>query len=155
AMRGRRIGVLMGGLSTEREVSLNTGAGVLAALQELHYDAVAIDWASGTSPAKLLDTARVEVVWNALHGTYGEDGAIQGLCACLGLPCPGSGILASALAMDKIASKHIFDSHGIPPPRWRTLPAKGQAPDDGSDAVAALADWALPLVVKPADEGSS
>ena len=98
---GRRVAVVMGGLSAEREVSLNTGAGVLAALLERSWDAVAIDWAPGTSLAQLLAASRAEVVWNALHGTYGEDGAVQGLCACLQLPCTGSGILASALAMDK------------------------------------------------------
>jgi D-alanine-D-alanine ligase len=103
----------------------------------------------------LLAEHGVGVVWNALHGTYGEDGAVQGLCACLGLPCTGSGILASALAMDKIASKRIFESHGIPTPRWRTLPGAGDGPADGSDAQALLAEWTYPLVVKPADEGSS
>lgn len=97
----------------------------------------------------------IDAVFPALHGTFGEDGAVQGLCACLGLPCTGSGILASALAMDKIASKRIFESHGIPTPRWRVLPGAGDGPADGSDAPAALGDWSLPLVVKPADEGSS
>jgi len=153
--KSHRIAVLMGGLSAEREVSLKTGAGVLAALQESGYDAIGIDWKQGTSLPTLLADVGAGVVWNALHGTYGEDGAVQGLCACLGIPCTGSGILASALAMDKIASKRIFESHAIPTPRWRTLPGAGAGPADGSDAPAALADWATPLVVKPADEGSS
>ncbi len=153
--RGKRIAVLLGGLSAEREVALKTGGGVLAALQELGYDAIGIDWKLGTSLPQLLADAGAAVVWNALHGTYGEDGAVQGLCACLGLPCTGSGILASALAMDKIASKRIFEHHGLPTPRWRTLPGAGDGPDDGSDGPAALADWPLPLVIKPADEGSS
>lgn len=147
---GRRVAVVMGGLSAEREVSLNTGAGVLAALLERSWDAVAIDWAPGTSLAQLLAAARAEVVWNALHGTYGEDGAVQGLCACLQLPCTGSGILASALAMDKVMSKRIFESNGLPTPRWRLLPHE-PSPDDA----AALADWPMPYVVKPANEGSS
>ncbi len=153
--KNHKIAVVMGGLSAEREVSLKTGAGVLAALQESGYDAVGLDWTKGTSLATLLAGASAGVVWNALHGTYGEDGAVQGLCACLGLPCTGSGILASALAMDKIASKRIFESHSIPTPRWRTLPGAGAGPADGSDALDALADWDVPLVVKPADEGSS
>jgi D-alanine-D-alanine ligase len=153
--RSSKIGVVLGGLSAERDVSLKTGTGVLAALQELGYDAVGIDWRQGSSLPALLADAGVAVVWNALHGTYGEDGAVQGLCACLGIPCTGSGILASALAMDKIASKRIFESHGIPTPRWRTLPGKGDGPDDGSDGIALLANWSYPLVVKPADEGSS
>ena len=155
SFRNLRIAVLMGGLSAERDVSLKTGAGVLAGLQELGYDAIAVDWREGSNLATLLADARAAVVWNALHGTYGEDGAVQGLCACLGLKCTGSGILASALAMDKVASKRIFESHGIPTPRWRLLPAAGEGPADGSDGPDALADWPVPMVVKPADEGSS
>jgi D-alanine-D-alanine ligase len=154
--RGRRIGVVMGGLSAEREVSLNTGAGVLAALQEKGQDAVGIDWKDGTSLPHLLEDAGVAVVWNALHGTYGEDGAVQGLCACMGIPCTGSGILSSALAMDKVMSKRIFESNGVPTPRWQLLPCRSDgAPADGSDAPAALAATALPVVVKPSCEGSS
>jgi D-alanine-D-alanine ligase len=150
---GKRIAVVMGGLSAEREVSLNTGAGVHAALVERGWDAVAIDWREGTSLPRLLEDARAEIVWNALHGTFGEDGAVQGLCACLGLACTGSGILASALAMDKVMAKRIFESNDVPTPRWRLLPHDG--PADGSDAPEALADWALPCVVKPSYEGSS
>ncbi|MEZ4363614.1 MAG: D-alanine--D-alanine ligase [Kofleriaceae bacterium] len=152
---GRRIGVVLGGLSAEREVSLATGAGVLAALGERGWDAVEVDWREGTSLAELLVAAKVEVVWNALHGTFGEDGAVQGLTTCLGIPCTGSGILASALAMDKVMSKRIFESNGIPTPRWRLLPGRGVAPADGADAAEALRDWPLPCVVKPANEGSS
>jgi D-alanine-D-alanine ligase len=150
---GRRIAVVMGGLSAEREVSLNTGAGVLAALQERGWDAIAIDWRDGTSLPRLLEDAGAQVVWNALHGTWGEDGAVQGLCACLRVPCTGSGILASALAMDKVASKHIFESNDVPTPRWQLLAHDG--PADGSDALTTLASWPLPCVVKPANEGSS
>jgi D-alanine-D-alanine ligase len=151
--RGRRVAVVMGGLSSEREVSLNTGAGVLAALRDRGWDAVPIDWRTGTSLARLLEDGGAQIVWNALHGTYGEDGAVQGLCGCLGLPCTGSGILASALAMDKVMSKRIFESNGVPTPRWALLPHDG--PADGSDTATALAAWALPCVVKPANEGSS
>lgn len=142
----RRIGVVMGGLSAEREVSLNTGGGVLAALRDRGHDVVGIDWAPGTRLPDLLGAAGVEVVWNALHGTFGEDGAVQGLCACLGLACTGSGILASALAMDKVMSKRIFESNGVPTPRWAVV---------GDDALAATAGFATPLVIKPANEGSS
>lgn len=141
---------MMGGLSAEREVSLATGAGVLAALQEKRWDAVAIDWRDGTSLPRLLEEAGAQLVWNALHGTFGEDGAVQGLCGCLGLPCTGSGILASALAMDKVMSKRIFESNGVPTPRWTLLPHDG--PADGSDVDLS---WPLPCVVKPANEGSS
>lgn len=141
---GGRVAVVMGGLSAEREVSLNTGAGVHAALLEKGWDAVAVDWREGTSIAQLLEAAKPAVVWNALHGTFGEDGAIQGLCQCLGIPCTGSGILASALAMDKVASKRIFEHNGVPTPRWRIV-----------ESAAELADWPVPCVVKPGNEGSS
>ncbi|MDB4953264.1 MAG: D-alanine/D-alanine ligase [Myxococcales bacterium] len=150
---GKRVAVVMGGLSAEREVSLNTGAGVLAGLHEKSWDAVAIDWKEGTSLARLLEDSGAHVVWNALHGTWGEDGAVQGLCSCLRIPCTGSGILASALAMDKVMSKQFFEANDVPTPRWRLLPHDG--PADGSDAPSLLADWPLPLVIKPAFEGSS
>jgi D-alanine-D-alanine ligase len=150
---GRRVAVVMGGLSAEREVSLHTGAGVLAALVERGWDAVAIDWQPGTSLARALEASGAEVVWNALHGTWGEDGAVQGLSACLQLPCTGSGILASALAMDKVMSKRIFESNGVPTPRWRVLPHEPAAAS--ADELAEVAGWPLPLVVKPASEGSS
>ncbi len=147
---GRRVAVVMGGLSAEREVSLNTGAGVLAALQGRGWDAVGIDWAPGTKLATLIEASGAAVVWNALHGTWGEDGGIQGLCACMQLPCTGSGILASALAMDKVMSKRIFESNGLPTPRWRLL---AHSPSDADHQV--LQDFPLPCVVKPANEGSS
>jgi D-alanine-D-alanine ligase len=150
---GQRVAVVMGGLSAEREVSLNTGAGVVAALQGNGWDVVAIDWHDATSLARQLEDARAQVVWNALHGTFGEDGAVQGLCACLRIPCTGSGILASALAMDKVMSKRIFESNRVPTPTWQLLPHDG--PADGSDAAVTLTSWPLPCVVKPANEGSS
>jgi D-alanine-D-alanine ligase len=150
----KRIGVLMGGLSAEREVSLNTGAGVLAALKERGHDVVGIDWKPGTSLPGLLEEHGIQVVWNALHGTFGEDGAVQGLCACMSIACTGSGLLASALAMDKVASKRIFESHQVPTPRWLLLPGS-EGPADGSDAADALDGWDFPVVVKPSNEGSS
>jgi len=150
---GKRVAVVMGGLSAEREVSLNTGAGVYEALRGAGWDVVAIDWKDGTSLARLLEDSGAHVVWNALHGTWGEDGAVQGLCACLQVACTGSGILASALAMDKVMSKRIFESVGVPTPAWQLVAHDG--PADASDATAALASRALPFVVKPAYEGSS
>jgi len=163
----KRVAVVMGGLSAEREVSLNTGSGVLAALRDRGWDAVGIDWRQGgpelpqllaeagaqiarvgsAGPRSDAEGGAQVVVWNALHGTWGEDGAVQGLCYCLRIPCTGSGILASALAMDKVMSKRIFESNGVPTPKWRVLGA-----DETADA---LAEFPLPLVIKPANEGSS
>lgn len=145
---GRRVGVLMGGLSAERDVSLDTGRGVYDALISRGHDCVAIDWTEGSSLPALLADAKVDVVWNALHGTYGEDGAVQGLMQCLGISYTGSGILASSLAMDKVASKRIFESHEIGTPAWRLA-------DDDETSAQVLARMPAPLVVKPANEGSS
>jgi D-alanine-D-alanine ligase len=133
----------MGGLSAEREVSLDTGRGVLAALKEHGHDAVAIDWDDAKAlPGQLAD-AGITAVWNALHGTYGEDGAVQGLLQCLGILCTGSGVLASALAMDKVASKRIFESHDLLTPRWAIV--------EGDE----VTGFDVPMVIKPANEGSS
>ncbi|HEY3354763.1 MAG TPA: D-alanine--D-alanine ligase [Polyangia bacterium] len=141
-MKGKRIGVVMGGPSSEREVSLNTGRGVHAALAGLGYDAVALDW-TGDLAAQLRE-ARVEVVWNALHGTFGEDGCVQGLCEVLGLPYTGSGVMASAVAMDKILSKRLFTAAGLQVPEWRSV-----------RTAADCAPVGLPCVIKPSREGSS
>ena len=146
--RRRRVGVLMGGLSSEREVSLNTGKGALRALLERGHDAVGIEWADGQDLTELLRAAHVDVVWLALHGTYGEDGCVQGLLECLKLPYTGSGVLASAVAMDKVLSKRLFDAAGIPTPRWRVV-----GPDE--DPARAVAGFDHPLVIKPAREGST
>lgn len=149
---GQRIAVVMGGPSAEREVSLASGNGVVEALRGRGWDVVALDWQAGRSVARQLEDAQVAAVWNALHGTWGEDGAVQGLCACLGLPCTGSGVLASALAMDKVMSKRMFEANGLPTPGWRLLPHAEAAADAD---LAALAGLAFPCVVKPANEGSS
>jgi len=134
----------MGGLSSEREVSLNTGKGVLRALLERGYPAVGIDWTEGQDLMGLL--RGVAVVWNALHGTYGEDGCVQGLLECLKIPYTGSGVLASAAAMDKVMSKRLFDAAGIPTPEWTVIE------DDGASSAGRFG-W--PLVVKPSREGST
>jgi D-alanine-D-alanine ligase len=149
--RGKRVGVLMGGPSAERDVSLNTGRGVHAALAERGWDAVAIDWTAGADPTRLLRDARVDVIWNALHGSFGEDGAIQGLFECLRLPYTGSGVMASALAMDKVRSKRLFEAAGLGTAPWKIL-ADTDAAATVDDAARA---WGWPVVVKPACEGSS
>ena len=147
--RPGRIGVLMGGLSSEREVSLETGNGVLEALRERGHDAAAIDWKEGgPTLSALIYGARPNVVWNALHGTYGEDGAVQGFLTCAGIPYTGSGILASSLAMDKVMSKRIFESNDIPTPPWTLIAAS-----DESQSLPA--GFEAPAVIKPGQEGSS
>lgn len=146
-MLDKRIAVLMGGLSSEREVSLNSGRGVLAALRERGLDAVGVDWAPGTDVVTLLRDAGTEVVWNALHGTDGEDGAVQGLLQCLRIPGTGSGVLASALCMDKLASKRALHSERVASPGWQVL--------ERGDPVVLADHLELPVVVKPANEGSS
>jgi D-alanine-D-alanine ligase len=133
----------MGGLSSEREVSLNTGKGVLKALLERGRDAVGIDWTKGSDLTALLRAEKVETVWNALHGTWGEDGCVQGLLECLNIPYTGSGVLASALAMDKVSSKRIFERMKIPTPEWDLV---GAETPKGFD---------YPLVIKPSREGST
>jgi D-alanine-D-alanine ligase len=144
-MRERaRIGVLMGGRSAEREVSLKTGAAVLAALQRKGYDAVGID--ADATVGQRLAQERVSLVFNALHGRFGEDGAIQGLLETVGIPYTGSGVLASALGMDKVVSRRLFETTGLPVPRY--ILATRDAP------IPAL-PFPYPVVVKPNGEGSS
>lgn len=145
SFRNRRVAVLMGGPSAEREVSLRSGRGVHQALVERGYDAVAIDWTGELDNLwQRLRDEKVEAVWIALHGTYGEDGCVQGLFECMRLPYTGSGVLASAVAMDKVATRRIFDTAGIESPRWRIY----RGPADP-------ARIGYPLVVKPSCEGSS
>src|SRR5262245_25679854 len=106
----------MGGRSAERDVSLNTGAAVLAALRRLGEDAVAVD--VDAAVAERLARERVGLAFIALHGRYGEDGAMQGLLEVLGIPYTGSGVLASALGMDKVVSRRLFHAEGLPVPRY-------------------------------------
>jgi D-alanine-D-alanine ligase len=141
-----RVAVLMGGDSSEREISLLTGEAVLAALHRRGVDAHAVDPAAGLEP--LLDGPGFDRAWIALHGRGGEDGLMQGTLETLGLPYTGSGVLGSALSMDKLRSKQLFTTWGLATPRWRVM----RAPDEAAEIVAALG---LPLIVKPAGEGSS
>ena len=107
----RRIVVLKGGMSQEREVSLDSGAAVEKALTELGDEVIAID--AGKNMAADLAEANPDIVFNALHGQYGEDGSVQGMLEILGIPYTHSGVLASALAMDKPAARLIFQSVGL------------------------------------------
>lgn len=141
-----RVALLMGGDSAEREISLITGEAVLAALRRRGVDAHPIDPREGLVGP--LEHGRFDRVWNALHGRGGEDGPVQGLLDCMGLPYTGSGVLGSALSMDKLRSKRLFEAWGLATPRFEVL-------GDPGDGPAVVERLGLPLVVKPAGEGSS
>jgi D-alanine-D-alanine ligase len=140
-----RVGVIMGGTSAEREVSLKSGSAVLAALLEEGVDAVGIDAAENL--VGKLQSLGIERVFNVLHGRGGEDGTLQGLLKCMQIPCTGSGVLASALSMDKVRSKYIWQRLGLSTPDFRLLTAE----TDWSEVLAAFEK----VVVKPVREGSS
>jgi D-alanine-D-alanine ligase len=142
-LRAKKIGVLMGGLSAEREVSLNSGNAVLAALTSHGYHAVGID--VGRDLAQRLAAEAIEVAFIALHGRFGEDGSVQGLLELMGIPYTGSGVLASALAINKVFSKVVFKAAGLTVAPYQVL-HRG-APLDLAHP--------LPVVVKPSQEGSS
>lgn len=141
----RRIGVLMGGTSAEREVSLRSGAAIYGALKGSGYDAVPID--VGPDICNVIDKQGIEIAFLALHGGYGENGSIQGMLEVLGIPYTGSGVLASALAMDKEASKKVFLYHDIAVPPFIVFYGGSSLPPSPS--------FDLPWVIKPATEGSS
>jgi D-alanine-D-alanine ligase len=144
----KKIGVLMGGLSSERAVSLASGAAVLKALVDKGYDAVGID--IGRDACEQVRKAGIGIAFNALHGKFGEDGAIQGLLEVMGIPCTGSGILASAMGMNKIVSKTLFRSYGLQVGPFLVI-SRGER-----DALrTAEKEIGYPLVVKPSSEGSS
>ncbi|MFA5976254.1 MAG: D-alanine--D-alanine ligase [Elusimicrobiota bacterium] len=147
-LRGRRIGVLMGGTSAERDISLKTGCAIWQSLKRQGFHAVAID-AAKPLPASL-QRHKIDCAYIALHGPGGEDGAVQGLLQWLGIPYTGSGILASALAMDKIASKRLFEAAHLPTAPWFSL-QKEELPKSLPQAKR----FGFPLVVKPVDQGSA
>jgi D-alanine-D-alanine ligase len=141
-----KVAVLMGGHSSEREISLLSGNAVLAALRRRGVDAHAFDPAE--RPLEDLKREGFARAFIALHGRYGEDGIVQGALELLGVPYTGSGVMASALAMDKWRTKLIWQAVGIPTPRYALLA-------EDSDADALVANLGLPLIVKPACEGST
>ncbi|MGA0609505.1 D-alanine--D-alanine ligase [Caldimonas sp. KR1-144] len=145
-----KVAVLMGGTSAEREISLMSGTGVLKALQSQGVDAHAFDPAErALDELKRDGFARCFI---ALHGRHGEDGTVQGALELLGIPYTGSGVMASAIAMDKVMTKRVWIAEGLPTPRYAWL-----APDDQArERVRAVPDdLGLPLIVKPPREGSS
>jgi len=147
-LTNKKIGVLLGGSSAEREVSLRSGTAVYNALKGLGYNAVPID--VGADICSVLQKEAIEIAFLVLHGGRGEDGSIQGMLEVLGIPYTGSGVLASALAMDKEASKKAFLYHGVPVPPFAVID-KRSAGRYGERGLS----FSLPWVVKPATEGSS
>ncbi|USX19860.1 D-alanine--D-alanine ligase [Oxalobacteraceae bacterium OTU3REALA1] len=141
-----KVGVLLGGRSAEREVSLMSGAGVLAALQSKGVDAHGFD--TGERSLAELAAEKFDRVFIALHGRYGEDGSLQGALELLGIPYTGSGVMASSVGMDKITTKIVWLAAGLPTPNYMVLDAK-------SDLDKTAADLGLPLIVKPPHEGST
>ncbi len=141
-----RVVVLFGGKSAEREVSLKSGNAVLGALQAAGVDAFGID--VGDDFLARLNSEKIDRAFIVLHGRGGEDGSMQGLLECAGIPYTGSGILASALAMDKLRTKQVWHSLGLPTPRHAVLTSQ-------ADCQAAATELGFPLIVKPAHEGSS
>jgi D-alanine-D-alanine ligase len=145
-LKSKKIGVLMGGLSAERDVSLKSGAAVAGALRSRGYRVAEID-VDRNLPA-LLDRERVDIAVNALHGRFGEDGCVQGVLELMGIPYTGSGVMASALAMNKIFAKQLFAAAGL-------AVAHCVVVRRGESFNLAEAPFALPVVVKPSREGSS
>lgn len=141
-----KVAVLLGGRSAEREISLLSGNAVLAALKSQGVDAHAFD--PSTRPLEDLKREGFTRAHIALHGRFGEDGTVQGALELLGIPYTGSGVMASALALDKWRTKLIWLAVGIPTPRYALL-------DANSDYAAVAKDLGLPLIVKPAQEGST
>ncbi len=146
-----KVAVLMGGIAAERAVSLKSGSAVLDALCGRNIDAHGIDVHgehAGRDALNALETGGFDRVFVALHGRGGEDGVMQGALEAVGLPYTGSGVLASALGMDKLRTKRIWRAAGLPTPEYAVLAA-------ASDFVSVAREVGLPLIVKPVHEGSS
>ncbi|MDX9719704.1 MAG: D-alanine--D-alanine ligase [Myxococcota bacterium] len=143
--RNKKVLLLLGGETAEREVSLKTGAAIEKALRSRAYDVEAFDWSSQRA-SELLES-RPDVVFNALHGGAGENGELQGLLEILKIPYTGSGVLSSALCMDKERTKRLAAACGVPTAEWQTL---GRA-----SALELPCPLPFPCVVKPSEEGSS
>jgi D-alanine-D-alanine ligase len=151
-MQAQKIGVLLGGLSSERDVSLSTGEAVVAALRQRGHQVAPIYVDRDVDVA--VRQEQIEVAFIALHGRWGEDGCIQGLLEMMGIPYTGSDVLASALAMHKVKAKELFRLHNLATPAYYTLSAPAP-PGSDDDLEAIHGDFGCPCVVKPAREGSS
>jgi D-alanine-D-alanine ligase len=145
----KKVGVLLGGLSAERDISLLSGNAILSALKEKGYNACSID--VDKDVAKRLLTDRIDVAFIALHGRWGEDGTIQGMLEIMGIPYTGSGVLASALAMNKYMTKIILMFHRLQTPDFQVFQAENYLKDRPGEKILS----GYPLVVKPVSEGST
>lgn len=141
-----RVAVLMGGNAAERKVSLRSGAAVFEALKRKGVDVVAID--IGSSPIEAMAGQKIDRVFNIVHGRGGEDGVLQAVLEVMQIPYTGSGVLASALSMDKLRTKLCWLGYGLPTPKWQLL----KSVDDLETCIEKLG---FPVIVKPAQEGSS
>lgn len=148
-LRGKKIGVIMGGLSAEKEVSMTSGGAVLGALRDAGYDVYPIHF-TGPSVVDEIRKVSPDVVFVALHGRWGEDGVIQGLLEVMGVPYTGAGVTGSALAMDKSLTKQVLHYHGIPTAEFVTFTEAGMGA--AGDAARIIG---YPIVVKPATLGST
>lgn len=150
-MKEKKIVVLMGGPSAEREVSLNTGKAILQALKNKEYNAVGLE----IEPTRLFDQlkeCKCDIVFNAIHGKYGEDGYLQGALELLGIPYTGSGVLANALAMDKVVSKRLFVAGNVSTPRF-TVYERSDLSENITKEI--IQEYSLPVVIKASTQGSS
>ncbi len=148
-MKKLTVALLSGGISSEREVSINSGNQVFEALDKEKYEIIRYD--PQTDIARLVaDASKIDVALIILHGLYGEDGTVQGLLDLLNIPYQGSGVLGSAIAMNKVISKQLFQKHGLPIPEY-IIAKKG----DTIDPAYCQKQIGLPMVVKPAEGGSS
>jgi len=141
-----KVAVLMGGQSAEREISLMSGTGVLAALQSHGVDAHAFDPAA--QDVSQLKSQGFERCFIALHGRFGEDGTVQGALELLGIPYTGAGVMASSVAMDKVMTKRIWSAEGLPTPKWALV-------DSEEATMRAFDKLGTPMIVKPSREGST
>lgn len=145
------VGVVMGGVSAEREVSLRSGEAVAGALESAGRNVVRIDLGAGEGALRALSQANIDAAFLALHGRLGEDGCIQGLLEVLGVPYTGSSVMASALAMDKLKSKELFRLHNVPTPPYYVFDEKSYT----ADIEETHGSFGFPVIVKPRREGSS
>ncbi len=147
----KRVGVLMGGTSAERDVSLQSGRAVLRALHEAGHCAVPIELDDASDLGALLRTNRIDVAFLALHGRFGEDGCVQGALELLGIPYTGSSVLASALGMDKLKAKELFRLHNVPTPAYYVYSGVAET----TAILECHGAFGYPAIVKPRRDGSS